>query len=238
MNINYNHLETDHSIASPREVLNCIFNDSVPKSLIDFGCGPGSWLVAAKELGIQDIHGIDGTDSLEKQNSHLLPYFTMANFTEPLNIERKFEVALCLEVAEHLPPEFGSQIISSLTSLSDIIIFSAACPSQPGQNHVNCQWPQYWQKIFNDLGYVCDDSIRWQIWDNKSVSPWYKQNIFIARKEPESAGNESRIYPVIHPEIAQLMIRYEGLSGASEGEMPLRWYLKCLRRWINRKTTN
>ena len=68
--------------------------------------------------------------------------FRVVDLTVPWTLERKFETALCLEVAEHLEETSSSLLIKMLTAHADTIVFSAPCPGQNGQHHVNCQWPE------------------------------------------------------------------------------------------------
>ena len=131
---------------------------------------------------------------------------------------------MCLEVAEHLPEASSDGLISSIVT-SDSILFSAACPGQPGQHHVNCQWPIYWQNLFNSCGLACDDSIRWKIWDDTRIPPWYRQNIFWARRNPTNAGLEPQLVGVIHPDMYHDMARATLPSDIEEGSMPAAWYL-------------
>jgi len=155
----------------------------------------------------------------------------LSDLTKPLALGRRYDVALCLEVAEHLDPCYAEVLVSSLTQTADNVVFSAACPQQPGQHHVNCQWPGYWQKLFNNKLYACDDSIRWRLWEIEEIEPWYRQNIFIARRSPDNAGKERRLLPVLHPDmaIASAMCddsRKRWAAAIADGAMPLAWYLK------------
>jgi hypothetical protein len=54
----------------------------------------------------------------------------------------RFDLALCLEVAEHLPAAAGDSLVRRLASVGARILFSAAIPGQGGRNHVNEKWPQ------------------------------------------------------------------------------------------------
>jgi hypothetical protein len=37
-----------------------LFEVFTPKSMLDIGCGLGTWLSVAREMGVQDVNGIDG----------------------------------------------------------------------------------------------------------------------------------------------------------------------------------
>ena len=88
-------------------------------------------------------------------------------------------------------------------------MFSAAIPFQQGLNHINEQWPNYWANFFNQNDYVCLDIIRPNVWDNKKISFWYKQNTFlyINKNKLKSLNNKNikTQYPdsacLVHPEL-------------------------------------
>ena len=86
----------------------------------------------------------------------------------------------------------------------------------------------YWQSLFNTHGFACDNSIRWQIWDDARIEPWYRQNIFWARRNPENAGHEPRLKAVIHPGIYNDMIAlnlHESRFEIERGSMSSTWYV-------------
>ena len=181
----YVHDEFHHNLKSPEIIVEAILNIIKPKSVVDLGCGIGTFLKVFKQKGVHDILGIDG-DWVDKKL--LYKYiqeneFFETNLEEPLNLSKKFDLAISLEVAEHINEEKSDIFINSLTSLSDIIIFSAAFPNQGGQNHLNEQWPDYWNKKFKKFGYEMFDVIRPLIWNESYVQPWYKQNVYLVVNE-------------------------------------------------------
>jgi hypothetical protein len=131
--------------------------------------------------------------------------FQALDLTKSFQLNRRFELILCLEVAEHLSPNAADGLIDSLIAHGDTILFNAACPGQPGQHHINCRWPSYWQDLFNRRNYACDDSIRWQLESDTRIEPWCRQNIFVARHRPDIAGKEQRIISVVHPDMMPIM---------------------------------
>jgi SAM-dependent methyltransferase len=243
MKIDYDYKKNFHSVEGAAGALSTILRHNVPESLLDVGCGTGTWLRAAMDLGVSVVLGIDGVVVSPEELHVPKSKIEYLNLSKPFNLRRRFDVALCLEVAEHLPDSSSDDLISSIVIHSDSILFSAACPEQPGQHHVNCQWPTYWQKLFNDHGFACDDSIRWQIWEDTQIPPWYRQNIFWARRDRVKAGREPRLKAVIHPDMHRDIARVNVANEIEEGSMPAIWYATTppraavakLRRFIRRR---
>ena len=176
---------------SAREVIPLLLDllqPILPKSVVDVGCGTGSWLAAFHKLGIADCLGIDG-DYVDRTILQIpLNQFQSADLKQPLQINRKFDLAISLEVAEHLPATCAENFVNSLTQLAPVILFSAAIPFQGGVEHVNEQWPQYWVYYFQKNGYAVIDCLRKKIWNNDKVEPWYAQNILIFVKQEYLPG--------------------------------------------------
>ncbi|HEX8075983.1 MAG TPA: class I SAM-dependent methyltransferase, partial [Thermoleophilaceae bacterium] len=112
---------------SAARVLPPLLEALAPSSIVDVGCGSGAWLAEAERLGVDDYLGIDGhtpTESLRIPPER----FLLHDLTEPLRLERRFDLVMCLEVAEHLPPEAADVIVESLSRLGPALLFSAALP--------------------------------------------------------------------------------------------------------------
>ena len=63
--VSYKHAHSPHSVVGARAALSKIFHNIQPGSLLDVGCGTGTWLKAANQLGVFDLHGIDAIDIFE-----------------------------------------------------------------------------------------------------------------------------------------------------------------------------
>lgn len=175
----YIHDTNIHNGESAKEIVPILMELFKPKSVIDLGCGLGDWLYIFKKCGVEEILGVDG-DWVNRSNSYINKnHFQEANLTEFFQLNRKFDLAMSLEVAEHLPESAADNFVKTLVSLSDKIVFSAAVPGQGGQNHINEQWHDYWISKFEEHGFYCHDIIRPLIWENKNVDWWYKQNCFL-----------------------------------------------------------
>jgi SAM-dependent methyltransferase len=194
----YIHLDRVHNMNAPRAVVPFVMELCHPKSVLDVGCGTGTWLKAFEENGVTDYCGIDGSDTALAKLVISPERFLKCDLSVPFQLARKFDLAVCLEVAEHLPESAADGLVASLVAHADTILFSAAIPGQGGQRHLNEQWPEYWQQKFFGHGYYFHDSIRHRIWNNDSVDCWYKQNTFIVNKT-RTLANE--MISVVHPEV-------------------------------------
>jgi SAM-dependent methyltransferase len=201
--VNYTHDPAVHNFSAARQILPFLLKLKPVNSVIDFGCGTGTWLAVAKELGVKEILGVDGVDLSPDELKIPVENFIKQDLTKPINLKRKFDTLFCLEVAEHLPAEFAKTLVDTLTNHSDFIIFSAAIPGQDGQNHLNEQWPDYWQKLFSNNGYLPSDLLQAAFWNNENVEWWYRQNITVyATKDVLTALNlpvVPEVRAVIHP---------------------------------------
>ncbi len=161
-----------------------------PGSVVDVGCATGEFLAAFGKYGIEDIQGIDGAyvqrDLLVIPRENFKPF----DLNRPFTLDRTYDLAICLEVAEHLLPQSAADFIASLTRLASIILFSAAIPYQGGDRHLNEQWPEYWADLFKQHGFVPVDALRRSIWLNSEIPIPYRQNMLIFCKEEALAGND------------------------------------------------
>lgn len=174
-------------------------------SAVDIGCGVGTWLSVLQDKGVEDILGMDGpwVDS----DLLVIPRTQFQQLDlrkDSLKLPKRYDLAISLEVAEHLPAEHAEKFVSSLAELSDYVLFSAAIPFQKGKNHLNEQWQHYWVNLFEPLDYVVHDFIRPNIWNDGEIRSWYKQNILFFSRRERSA--QLRLDPcamplnVVHPD--------------------------------------
>ncbi len=180
------------------------------RSVIDVGCGVGTWLSVLKnDFSVPVIKGIDGPWVSEHMLEIPAESFEMKDLSAPFSDGQRFDLAISLEVAEHLSPESADSFVESLTSYSDFIAFSAAIPHQGGVDHRNEQWPKYWWERFAQRGFVACDWIRRIIWDDGSIPTHYRQNFLVyVKKErlPEVRFPESDFFrtpplSLVHPNL-------------------------------------
>src|SRR5689334_19993649 len=107
----YYHSETVHNLNTPRQVAPIINKMFSPKSVLDVGCGLGTWLTAFSELGVQDYLGVDGSHVDKAQLTIPESHFKVQDLTAPWNMGRKYDLVICLEVAEHLPERASDLLV-------------------------------------------------------------------------------------------------------------------------------
>ena len=168
---------TAGAIGSARVIVPHVVGLIGPRSVVDIGCGTGAWLRAFADHGIDDYLGVDGIYVDPAQLLIPVDKFRPLDLRQPVPLGRSFDLAVCLEVAEHLPDTHACALIRYLTGLAPVVLFSAACPGQGGTHHVNERWPWYWQEQFGEHGFLRLDSIRARVWREPGVDWWYKQNI-------------------------------------------------------------
>ena len=154
-------------------------------SVVDVGCGRGLWLKAFLENKVTNIFGVDG--DWVNQEDLVIPgnCFSTRKLDENFLVGKSADLAISLEVAEHVPESSADNFVLELTKTAPVILFSAAIPGQGGTNHLNEQWPSYWESKFKECGYVPIDALRRLIWNNKDVAFFYAQNTFFFVKESE-----------------------------------------------------
>lgn len=167
------------SLKSARIIVPLVLEIISPKTVVDVGCGVGAWLRAFSEAGVEDIVGYDGEYINASQLLIPADKYCKVDLCRPLPITRVYDLAVCLEVVEHLSPGRSVDYVRTLTSLAPIVLFSAAIPQQGGTNHINEQWPWHWKELFALQGYTRIDAIRPQIWRRKDIEWYYRQNIVL-----------------------------------------------------------
>jgi SAM-dependent methyltransferase len=171
-----------------------------PTSVLDVGCGMGTWLAEWRRVGVSDLFGIDGgyvdQAALEVPSDR----FASTDLREPFSLGRTFDLVQSLEVAEHLDEPCADAFVESLARHGDTILFSAAIPGQGGTHHVNEQWPSYWAEKFVQAGYTVYDVIRPKIWTDQRVAVWYRQNMLVFARGRTLEEGRPRL-DLVHPDM-------------------------------------
>lgn len=207
------------SLSSANIILNVLSAFYKPSTVIDFGCGSGAWLKVAKEIFHSKVLGVDQHSFLDTDMLILPDEYLAHNLEMPLHIGYKFDLAISVEVAEHIAEEFADTFIGSLCNHSDVVLFSAALPMQGGTGHINEKPCSYWTKKFAQYDFYAIDCLRPQIWDNIDVEVWYKNNSILFVSQCKKSELERQIpqinYPldIIHPQMMERVINRRKING-------------------------
>jgi SAM-dependent methyltransferase len=206
------------SAASANALVPIVIGIHPARSMIDVGCGIGGWVKAFAERGVEAI-GIDGDYVDGKQLLIAEERFIAHDLNRELDAadlcrryakDGRFDLAISLEVAEHLAPERSETLVRDLCGLADVVLFAAAVPFQGGAGHVNERWQSWWAQKFADNGFDPFDVLRGDIWGRRDIAWWYKQNtiFYVKRNSAAHARFVARfgepagtMFDLIHPEL-------------------------------------
>jgi len=153
------------------------------KSVVDYGCGAGWFLYYFKKAGINDIVGIEpNREIVSVLDASIKDNIKFLNLTKKINLRRTFDLAMNIEVAEHIDEKYAKLIIDNITKHTSLLIFSAATPGQGGHGHINEQPFEYWENKLNYVGFFRNDhrtkEFRSYLKSGKANS-WYVKNISV-----------------------------------------------------------
>lgn len=200
-------MNKDGSKAAAERVLPWLIERLEPKSIVDFGCGVAAWLETARRHGVSDLLGVEGPWIAGKVPDEIP--ILLRDLEQPIVLDRTFDLALCLEVAEHLPANRSAGLVQDLARAAQHVLFSAAVPGQIGVRHINERWPSFWDQLFSEQGFVCLDVVRPVFWNDRVVPCWYRQNVVLYVREDIAEHTARRFGPplpitlreVVHPEL-------------------------------------
>lgn len=200
--------ELDAQVLGSAEVIVPIIVELLrPASVLDVGCGRGTWLSVFSKCGVSHITGLDGPHISAADLEIPRDAFVAHDLTRPFDLGRRFDLAVSLEVAEHLPIGGASEFVASLVAHAPAVLFSAAIPFQGGAGHVNERWPSYWADLFAGHSFVPFDVVRPVIWSDAHVAFWYAQNtmLYIEKDHAsvqglsDDAARAARPLDLVHP---------------------------------------
>lgn len=221
----------ESSLRSAAAVLPIVYAVFRPASVIDIGCGQGRWLAAAEAEGSTTLTGLDGPWVDPKALHSPRIDFRPTDLTGAITLERRHDLCISVEVAEHLPVECAEPFVDALCRASDVVLFSAAVPKQGGTEHVNEARASRWAARFDARGYACFDLIRGRVWEDARVDWWYRQNafVYVARTSPLLATFAAVPLPasprdLVHPDAFESKVAWLEAERAR------------LQRWVDRPT--
>lgn len=196
-----------------------------PASVLDVGCGTGSFLAAVQQAGVADVQGVDGPWLDPATLCIDADRVTVRDLEHSLDLNRRFDLVASMEVAEHLEPARAEGFVADLASHGDLVLFSAAVPFQGGAGHINERWPSWWANKFRQHGFVPVDVFRPRLWDETGVLWWLRQNLLLYAREQRltdyprltsfyRSGHLRMPLDVVHP---VLLAQYALRAGIAHG---------------------
>jgi cyclopropane fatty-acyl-phospholipid synthase-like methyltransferase len=148
------------------------------QSLVDFGCGHGLYTKKINNSGVIS-EGYDGNPNTEKLTNGV---GKVLDLSREVNLQKKFDIVLSLEVGEHIPPEYEKNFIQNLDiHNSKGIILSWAIKGQGGDGHFNEKNNEDVIEIFKNLNYHYDIDTSLALRRNSTLS-WFKNTIMVFRR--------------------------------------------------------
>lgn len=156
------------------------------QSAVDYGCGAGWILYWLNYYGVTDFVGIEpnlAAASVMDPKTKIGVNFR--SLRRRINLVRKFDLALCIEVGEHLEERYADLLVENITKHINLLIFSAATPGQGGWGHVNEQPFEYWEEKLNAADFHCnrEKTAQFRVYlENKGAKKWYCNNIVVLER--------------------------------------------------------
>jgi len=141
-------------VASAGVIVEVLFEKFAPGRVIDLGCGCGvySHFFCQKNVALVAVDGVRPP----REHAFEIPV-EIRDLSVPFeNVWGAFDLALCLDVGEHIYEEDCDAFLSNVTNFSDRLLMSCAPPGQGGHHHVNEQPKRYWIERLRRHGFCYD----------------------------------------------------------------------------------
>jgi SAM-dependent methyltransferase len=158
----------------PDQKIDRILSLVLPKSVLDVGCGTGRTLLEIKRRGIAVI-GVEASSAAIRA-SDCPDLVVRHDLRQPLDLNRRFDLVWCFEVAEHIHPNYVETFLDSLVRHSDTVAMSAAPPGQGGEGHFNEQPRCYWIAKLASRGYRLHKGWTDEL---RAVNEFYSDNMMV-----------------------------------------------------------
>lgn len=114
--------ENDMTLPTADRVVQCLLDLFNPRSVADVGCGTGVYLREFHKQGIE-IKGYEGSNYAIQAAKIDRSNIEQHDLREPLTVDKLYDIVICFEVGEHLPPNYADTLVRNITTLGAIRLF-------------------------------------------------------------------------------------------------------------------
>jgi SAM-dependent methyltransferase len=151
---------------------------------LDIGAGTGGFAAEASRRGLV-VEACEltrvGRAMARRQGVIARPFDLTRD--PPAETDANFDLAYCIEVAEHLEPELGERLVRFAAARAPLVVFTAAAPGQGGLGHVNEQPKSYWVAAFARAGMRARGDLAMALVTASRASgvlaPWLLDNVMV-----------------------------------------------------------
>lgn len=128
-----------------------------PRDVLDVGCAMGMLVEALKDLGVQEVFGLDVSEyAISNARSDLKSVLKVGSLVTGGLIDA--DLITCIEVVEHLNEADGKKAVANMCRHANRILFSSTPDDTTEATHQNVRPKEYWNKLFEDNGFVPDNT--------------------------------------------------------------------------------
>jgi 2-polyprenyl-3-methyl-5-hydroxy-6-metoxy-1,4-benzoquinol methylase len=149
-------------------------------TVLEIGCGTGQLLVELHRNG-KNVLGCEISEAGIRGAPEEITVF-QADAAKPIHLNRRFDLVLCIEVAEHIRQKHSAQLVANCTHLGRQVFFTAAPKGQTGVGHINLQPYSFWIELFAEHGFVHQEALSRKIQGqmrSENVLSWITNNLMV-----------------------------------------------------------
>jgi len=148
-----------------RRVADRVVEGIGPGSVLDAGCAMGFLVETLRERGVE-AWGVDvSAYAIGEAHPSIQAFVRVGTITEPFG--RRYDLAVCIEVVEHLPPDEAPAAVANLCAHADDILFSSSPADHRELTHLGVRPPEHWAELFARHGFYRDVDF-----DASFLTPW------------------------------------------------------------------
>jgi glycosyltransferase involved in cell wall biosynthesis len=170
--MNYNVIESEEKPMA-NNLARWIKEELNPDSVLDIGCGPGTYVESLLDTGI-NATGLDIDDRVHGKS--YLKHQSLFDIKD-----ERADVVICLEVAEHIEQEREDEVVEKVVStVGKSLIWTAAAVGQGGIGHINCKNKEEWSEKITKAGLTRnlkrEEELKKYIQQDKHMG-WFTRNL-------------------------------------------------------------